>query len=111
MCQLLAVLQVSVGVNATARNNRRLIALLMLQEVRRDSLVWVHCRKYAHDDVRPAPVDRRKSMARWFRDGYGTEVSDCNGLGLSILVDVTLEEAQARSTGLGRRPRCELRYC
>merc|ERR1711956_56436 len=69
-----------------SRNNRRLVALCMLQAVRRDSLVRVPCRIYADDDVRPAPLDSRKSLARWFREGYDTRnsVNGCNGLGLSI---------------------------
>ena len=35
---------------------------------------------------RPAPVDRRKSLARWFQEGYDTprDFEGCNGLGLSI---------------------------
>ena len=44
----------------------------------------VSCRIYTDDDVRPAPVDKCKSVARWFQDGYDIEEGDCNGLGLSI---------------------------
>jgi hypothetical protein len=51
---------------------------LMLQAVRWDNLVEVPCRIYADDGVRSAPVDCRKSLARWFREGHD------RGLGLSI---------------------------
>jgi len=69
-----------------SRNNRRLTALLMFQAIRRDSIVYVPCKVFADDDCRACPVDGRKSLARWFREGYDTEGEreGCNGLGLSI---------------------------
>ena len=50
----------------------------------RDTLLLYPCKIYADDDPNPAPVERRKSLARWFQEGYDTPRGDCNGLGLSI---------------------------
>jgi hypothetical protein len=57
-----------------SRNNRRLIALLMVQAVWRDKLIRVPCRIYADDDPRLAPMDARKSLAHWFRESYDTRL-------------------------------------
>ena len=52
-----------------SRNNRRAIALQCFQAVRRDHAVYVPCRVYLDDDLRPSPVGN-KSLEQWFRDGY-----------------------------------------
>eukprot|EP00929_Paragymnodinium_shiwhaense_P034054 TRINITY_DN18572_c0_g1_i1.p1 TRINITY_DN18572_c0_g1~~TRINITY_DN18572_c0_g1_i1.p1 ORF type:complete len:527 (+),score=37.62 TRINITY_DN18572_c0_g1_i1:117-1583(+) len=69
-----------------SRNNRRLIALLMYQSIRRDSLVRVPCRIHSPDDRSPSPLGHGKTLAAWFRDGYdpADSIQGCNGLGLSI---------------------------
>ena len=68
------------------RGNRRLMACLMFQAVRRDVLVRVRCRVCRDDDPRPAPTERRRSLAAWFREGYDglNARPGCNGLGLSV---------------------------
>ena len=52
-----------------SRNNRRLLALLMFQAVRRGQLVQVRCRIYKDDDPRPAPTDDPKDLATWCAKG------------------------------------------
>ncbi|OLP95908.1 hypothetical protein AK812_SmicGene21905 [Symbiodinium microadriaticum] len=60
-----------------SRNNRRLVALLMFQAVRRDQLVRVPCRVLDSSDQRwEAPGGRR--FDQWFHEGYD------GGTGLSI---------------------------
>ncbi|CAE8716192.1 unnamed protein product [Polarella glacialis] len=60
-----------------SRNNRRLLALLWLQAVRRDEALRVPCRIHHDDDP---------GLARWFKEGYDAPGGKpgCNGLGLSI---------------------------
>lgn len=68
-----------------SRNNRRLLALLMYQAVRRDELIKVPCLVWSPDDQRPAPFgDGRKTRAQWFKEGYDLPSRWYNGLGLSI---------------------------
>ncbi|CAE7027349.1 unnamed protein product, partial [Symbiodinium sp. CCMP2456] len=60
-----------------SRNNRRLVALLMFQAVRRDQMVRVPCRVLDSSDQRwEAPGGRR--FDQWFHEGYD------GGTGLSI---------------------------
>jgi hypothetical protein len=69
-----------------SRNNRRLMAMLMLQGVRRDASMRVPCYIHSDEDTSPAPVDGQ-TMAQWFKRGYdgpGMRSPNNNGLGLSI---------------------------
>ena len=60
------------------------MALLMLQSLRRDSVIYVRCRVLRSDDPREAPVGG-KSYAQWFRDGYDIrEAAWLQRLGFSI---------------------------
>ena len=43
-------------VGLSSRNNRRVMALLMLQALQRDSVVYVRCRILRGDDPREAPT-------------------------------------------------------
>mmetsp|Transcript_148112 Transcript_148112/g.474106 ORF Transcript_148112/g.474106 Transcript_148112/m.474106 type:complete len:272 (+) Transcript_148112:1828-2643(+) len=69
-----------------SRNNRRLIACLLFQAVRRTELVQVPCRIFRSDDTRRAPTERQKTMAEWFAEGYDAADTraNCDGLGYSI---------------------------
>mmetsp|Transcript_63355 Transcript_63355/g.151163 ORF Transcript_63355/g.151163 Transcript_63355/m.151163 type:complete len:920 (+) Transcript_63355:76-2835(+) len=63
-----------------SRSNRRLAALQMLQALRRDSSVMVHCRIFRDDATGTSPGKTRKSLSQWFLDGFTSH----NKLGLSI---------------------------
>lgn len=73
------------GLGLFSRNNRRLVALLMFQAVRRDAIVKVQCYTYTEEDLKQNPRKRA-----WFDQGYDTPQADtgspepCTGLGLSI---------------------------
>eukprot|EP00747_Dinoflagellata_sp_TGD_P151326 gnl/TRDRNA2_/TRDRNA2_177203_c1_seq9.p1 gnl/TRDRNA2_/TRDRNA2_177203_c1~~gnl/TRDRNA2_/TRDRNA2_177203_c1_seq9.p1 ORF type:complete len:431 (+),score=89.94 gnl/TRDRNA2_/TRDRNA2_177203_c1_seq9:187-1293(+) len=73
------------NVGLYTRNNRRLLALRMLQAVQQGKLLRVPCKVFRSDDRRPAPVDG-KSLAKWFAEGYDAPGSrkGCDGFGFSI---------------------------
>eukprot|EP00747_Dinoflagellata_sp_TGD_P151309 gnl/TRDRNA2_/TRDRNA2_177203_c1_seq1.p1 gnl/TRDRNA2_/TRDRNA2_177203_c1~~gnl/TRDRNA2_/TRDRNA2_177203_c1_seq1.p1 ORF type:complete len:419 (+),score=87.22 gnl/TRDRNA2_/TRDRNA2_177203_c1_seq1:187-1257(+) len=68
-----------------SRNNRRLLALRMLQAVQQGKLLRVPCKVFRSDDRRPAPVDGKR-LAKWFAEGYDALGSreGCDGFGFSI---------------------------
>ena len=84
-----------------SRNNRRLMAMLMLQGVRRDASMRVPCCIHSDEDPSPSPVDGQ-TMAQWFRKGYdgpGMKSRSNDGLGLSIW-----PRAKQSRTSKGRAP-------
>merc|ERR1712129_672039 len=71
------------GQGLYSRSNRRLVALLMLQAVRRDVLVRASCFIHTEEDA-----SRNPKLQAWFEHGYdGPDTMNlvgCNGRGLSI---------------------------
>mmetsp|Transcript_22082 Transcript_22082/g.40576 ORF Transcript_22082/g.40576 Transcript_22082/m.40576 type:complete len:872 (+) Transcript_22082:51-2666(+) len=52
-----------------SRNNRRLLALCLLQSLRRDEEVWVPCIIHRDDSTEPSP-QRGLTLQQWFEKGY-----------------------------------------